>query len=206
MGDKALKVNLRDLPARTGAFVDYDIDWTVGEGWATEVVTLEPGTIVPLHVVATSIDDGVLIQVSASGQLEAECVRCLDPIRVPWQIDTADVYYEPGKEQKAAQKAQPSDEGEYETEGDEFDAVRLIDKDSVNLDSLLRDAIFDDAPFQPVCSEDCLGLCGHCGIRLSEAEPDHKHEFVDPRFAALADFFEVDDENNDSSAEWTAGS
>lgn len=41
-------------------------------------------------------------------------------------------------------------------------------------------------PFQPVCQEDCLGLCPQCGVRLLD-NPGHEHEApVDPRWAALA--------------------
>jgi uncharacterized protein len=40
-------------------------------------------------------------------------------------------------------------------------------------------------PFQPVCQDDCPGLCTECGARLAD-DPDHRHEAaVDPRWAAL---------------------
>jgi len=41
-------------------------------------------------------------------------------------------------------------------------------------------------PFQPVCQEDCLGLCPQCGVRLLD-NPGHEHEEpIDPRWAKLA--------------------
>ena len=39
-------------------------------------------------------------------------------------------------------------------------------------------------PFQPVCREDCAGLCPQCGVRLDE-NPGHHHDVVDPRWEAL---------------------
>ena len=51
----------------------------------------------------------------------------------------------------------------------------------------LRDAVVLALPLQPVCQEDCLGLCSECGARLSD-DPDHHHEAVDPRWAALQGF------------------
>jgi uncharacterized protein len=39
-------------------------------------------------------------------------------------------------------------------------------------------------PFQPVCSEDCPGLCSQCGERLAD-DPEHAHDVIDPRWAAL---------------------
>jgi uncharacterized protein len=42
-----------------------------------------------------------------------------------------------------------------------------------------------ELPLQPLCSEDCPGLCAECGARLAD-DPDHRHESVDPRWAALS--------------------
>ena len=39
-------------------------------------------------------------------------------------------------------------------------------------------------PLQPLCRDDCPGLCPECGARLAD-DPGHAHEAVDPRWAAL---------------------
>ena len=40
-------------------------------------------------------------------------------------------------------------------------------------------------PFQPLCEDDCPGLCVECGARLKD-DPGHVHDTaVDPRWAAL---------------------
>jgi hypothetical protein len=50
---------------------------------------------------------------------------------------------------------------------------------------LLRDAVVLALPFQPLCREDCPGLCVDCGARLAD-DPDHRHDApIDPRWAAL---------------------
>ena len=38
----------------------------------------------------------------------------------------------------------------------------------------------------PVCREDCPGLCPDCGVPLDELPEGHRHEQVDPRWAALS--------------------
>ncbi|CAM5707927.1 hypothetical protein SBADM41S_07373 [Streptomyces badius] len=53
-----------------------------------------------------------------------------------------------------------------------------------DLEPMLRDAVVLALPMQPVCSEDCAGLCSECGIRLDE-NPGHHHDAVDIRWAAL---------------------
>jgi uncharacterized protein len=41
-------------------------------------------------------------------------------------------------------------------------------------------------PLQPVCRDDCPGLCSTCGAPLAD-DPDHHHEVTDIRWAALKD-------------------
>jgi len=57
--------------------------------------------------------------------------------------------------------------------------------DLVDLEPLLRDAVVLALPFQPLCEDDCPGLCVECGARLAD-DPDHTHEApIDPRWAGL---------------------
>jgi uncharacterized protein len=51
---------------------------------------------------------------------------------------------------------------------------------------VLRDAVVLGLPLNPVCDEDCAGLCPTCGERLADLEPAHSHDSVDPRWAALS--------------------
>jgi uncharacterized protein len=41
-------------------------------------------------------------------------------------------------------------------------------------------------PLNPVCDEDCAGLCVTCGERVDDLEPGHSHDVLDPRWAALS--------------------
>ncbi len=69
----------------------------------------------------------------------------------------------------------------------EDDEVSTLQDDLVDLEPLLRDAVVLALPFQPLCTDDCPGLCPDCGARLAD-DPDHAHEAaVDPRWAALTE-------------------
>jgi uncharacterized metal-binding protein YceD (DUF177 family) len=72
----------------------------------------------------------------------------------------------------------------HENEADDDEIGRLVD-DYIDLEPLLRDAVVLALPLAPVCRDDCPGLCPDCGARLADVEPDHGHEQVDPRWAAL---------------------
>jgi len=71
------------------------------------------------------------------------------------------------------------------SEATEDEASRLV-RDLIDLEPLVRDAVVLDLPFQPLCQENCSGLCVTCGADLN-IEPDHSHETpVDPRWERLA--------------------
>ena len=50
---------------------------------------------------------------------------------------------------------------------------------------VLRDAVVLALPVNPLCRQDCPGLCPECGVRWDELPEGHTHEQVDPRWAAL---------------------
>ena len=65
------------------------------------------------------------------------------------------------------------------------DFASRLQGDLIDLEPLLRDAVVLDLPFQPLCREDCAGLCVECGANLNE-NPGHGHVAdLDPRWAAL---------------------
>jgi uncharacterized protein len=71
---------------------------------------------------------------------------------------------------------EPDDDAEEET--------FFLEDGLLDLEPVLRDAVVLALPLQPVCREDCPGLCSECGARLAD-DPDHHHEAVDIRWAAL---------------------
>ena len=82
---------------------------------------------------------------------------------------------------------------------DEDDEVSTLQDDLVDLEPLLRDAVVLALPFQPLCRDDCPGLCTECGARLAD-DPDHAHDAaIDPRWAALAELETNDDESTRST-------
>ena len=67
--------------------------------------------------------------------------------------------------------------------------VSRLEKDLLDLEPVVRDAIVLALPLTPLCTPDCAGLCVTCGERLDDLPPDHSHEALDPRWAALSQLF-----------------
>lgn len=209
METKDLLVALRDQPFELGASQTHSLLWEVPPGWTTEVLAVPAGTQVELEVAVTTVDDGVYVEVQGSAPLVGQCIRCLKDIEIPKSFSIADVY---GYEERGRKRSRHESDkagkraSNIEVTGDDLDAALIIDRDSIDLEPLLRDALFVDAPFQPLCSDDCLGICEHCGVLLADAEPDHTHEFLDPRFQALAGFFDREESEDQGREEGERGS
>ena len=132
-----------------------------------EVIAVPPGSPIDLDLMLEAVVEGVLVTGSATVQLRGECVRCLTEVSEEIEVDLQELYVHPG------------------SEADEEEAGRL-QGDLIDLEPLLRDEVVLDLPFQPLCREDCLGLCAECGADLN-GDPDHSHDApIDPRWAKLS--------------------
>lgn len=171
------KLDLRQLPQRVGQHMDFQRDLTLADALGTPVMAVPAGEKLQLDGSLDVIDQGVLVRVHAQGRAQGQCVRCLDPVSVPVQIDASDVYYLPDQRQALMR------------EGDEDAAyARIIEDQAVDLAGLVIDALVPKLPYAPVCSSQCAGLCPQCGVRLEDVPADHGHEQRDPRWDALAGF------------------
>ncbi len=114
--------------------------------------------------------EGVLVSGSVRGTATGECVRCLDEAAVAVAADIQELYLYP----------------ERTTRSEDDEDLRELQDDLIDLEPALRDAVVLALPFQPLCREDCPGLCSECGIHLID-QPGHAHTSVDSRWSALAD-------------------
>ena len=77
------------------------------------------------------------------------------------------------------------------------DDYLIIKRGMLDIDEALREAIYLEFPYRLLCSEDCPGLCPHCGKKLRKGEVCgcHKRE-TDPRWDKLKKLLE-NEENGD---------
>ncbi|MYR57063.1 DUF177 domain-containing protein [Streptomyces sp. SID625] len=142
------------------------------------VIGVPEGAPVALELRLESVMEGVLVTGTARAQAEGECVRCLEPVGLELEADFQEMFSYPDADDRGRVIAEPGDDAED-------DEDRLLLEDGLfDLESLLRDAVVLALPMQPVCQEDCPGLCSQCGARLAD-DPDHHHDAVDIRWAAL---------------------
>jgi uncharacterized protein len=164
-----------------------------------DVIGVPEDAPVELDLRLESVMEGVLVTGTARATAEGECVRCLEPLRQEVAADFQEMFTYPDADDRGRSRtAEPAD--------DEEDEDRLFLEDGLfDLEPVLRDAVVLALPMQPVCRETCEGLCPECGVRLDE-NPDHHHDAVDIRWAALQGLAEtVQDGEKDNMGGAEAG-
>jgi uncharacterized protein len=142
------------------------------------VVGVPEGAPLELDLRLESVMEGVLVTGTARASAKGECVRCLEPLDHEVDADFQEMFSYPDADDRGRVIAEPGDDAE-----DDEDR-QYIEDGLIDLEPLLRDAVVLALPMQPVCQDDCQGLCSECGARLTD-DPDHHHDAVDIRWAAL---------------------
>lgn len=145
------------------------------------VIGVPEGAPVELDLRLESVMEGVLVTGTARATAKGECVRCLEPLELSLEADFQEMFSYPDADDRGRVKAEPVGDAEESAEDED---MLFIEDGLFDLEPVLRDAVVLALPMQPVCQDDCLGLCSECGVRLTD-DPDHHHEAVDIRWAAL---------------------
>ena len=169
-------LDTRELGRRPGSQRTVTLTAEAPAELGIEILGVAEGSPVEFDLRLEAVMEGVLVTGTASADLEGECARCLEPIEDHITIDIQELFL---------YDADPHG-GTGDSDDEETD-VRRTEGDLIDLEPVLRDAVVLALPFQPLCQDDCPGLCTECGARLAD-DPDHGHEEpVDPRWAALQD-------------------
>lgn len=164
-------LDTRELGRRPGTQRTYSRTVEAPADLGIEVLDVPEGAPVDLDLRLEAVMEGILVTGSADAELEGECVRCLEPIEDHVHVNFQELYVY-------------DDQGSAGDSDDE-DGVSRMEGDLIDLEPVLRDAVVLALPFQPLCREDCPGLCVECGARLAD-DPGHAHgDPIDPRWAGL---------------------
>jgi uncharacterized protein len=152
----------------------------LAEDLGTDVIAILRGSELELDLRLESVLEGVLVSGTIRGRASGECVRCLDDVSISVLTEFQELFAYPDR-----------------AFGGE-DELRVIEGESLDLEPAVTDAVVLALPFQPVCRDDCPGLCSECGVRLAD-DPGHTHEAVDPRWAVLQGLVTGDGDEEDSA-------
>lgn len=173
-----LVLDTHELGRRPGSMRLIHTTVPAPENLGTPVAGVTPGSDIELDLRLESVMEGVLVTGTATATMTGECARCLEPVTDELVVDLQELFVYSGERARgkpAPTAAVAADDEEPKMVEDLFD-----------LEPTLRDAVVLEIPLRPLCNDDCSGLCVDCGARLDDVEPNHSHDQVDPRWAALA--------------------
>ena len=124
-------------------------------------------------------DARILIEGSITLTLTLACSRCLEdvvfPINPVFRFFLAPAY-------------SPKIIHEVELQREDLD-IEFYTDDVLNIGEIIRNQIILSLPFNPLCKEDCKGLCPHCGInRNCETCECSGEAMINPKLSILKDF------------------
>jgi len=117
--------------------------------------------------------EGLLFQGDFTAHVDSACVRCLMDHEQRLQTDFAELYTFESHVKEDTELVYPED--------------GLID-----LGQILREYMLLEVPINPVCKEDCKGLCPVCGNDLNRETCDHKPVSIDPRMDVLKSLLDTE--------------
>ena len=159
-------VPVNDLTRRPGQMNELELDIELAIPMGQGAATVPAGEVVELNLRLESVHDGILATGEVDSTALADCSRCLEPLKLAVEVDFQELFA-------------------YSLEQeDDF----LVQDEKIDLEQAITDAVVLSLPFKPVCSEDCLGLCSECGVKMAE-DPEHVHQAQnDSRWSELESF------------------
>ena len=180
---QVFEFNTHELPRRAGEMKEYQLDLEILEPVGVALVAVPAGDVIEIDMRLESVAEGVLLSADIYAIAKGECIRCLDPVEIEVERKIQELYrYEPAADKGGKRKKKSAKVEEDDLDSDE---ELWLDGSVLNLEIPVRDAIVLDLPVNPLCSEECQGLCPDCGEKWEVLAQDHAHEAIDARWAGL---------------------
>lgn len=118
-----------------------------------------------------NLGDSLLVEGTIEACSHYECNRCLEAFERKEKIVFDECFREKGQPLSSEQSK---------------DDFLTYEGDAIKLDEIVREHLLLNEPLQPLCSEDCLGLCPICGVNRNKTKCNCTLTTVDPRLAVLS--------------------
>ncbi len=127
------------------------------------------------HLKLTRTSQGVLAEGEVTSTLSLICSRCSEPFACPVREPFSVYYQHPGT---------GATEGEVELTAEDLD-TEFIEEGRLDVTALLQQNLLLALPVQPLCRENCQGLCPRCGANRNQGPCACPGPPLDPRFTVL---------------------
>jgi uncharacterized protein len=157
-----LLINIIEMTRRAGTLKDIEITIPVSTFDFADK-RLNDETQIEIALQLESINGGIIVQGTVTGQSQLLCGRCLR------NIEFANV---------------ASIDEMYQRVPDNPDAYPIVGE-SLDLQPMVREMVLLSLPDTPLCKADCPGLCPQCGADLQSSPCGCQAQRFDERWAIL---------------------
>ncbi|MCL5036982.1 MAG: DUF177 domain-containing protein [Chloroflexi bacterium] len=144
-----MKININEITKQLGLSRDFEYygPFSIRE--------IDVDLLVDFKAHLTHTGKGIILEGTIDTSIDLECARCLEIFSLPVHIDVFEEFME--KDRNI-----PTDEKEPDS-GD----VYYYYGDDIDVKDAIRQNILASLPMNPICSEDCRGICPQCGGNLN---------------------------------------
>lgn len=146
-------------------------------------------TALSLSARMTHVGDHVYVEGVIDGTFVRECVRCLTTYDTYTEVPFTATYQlsdHPAKPRgRLVKDRHPMSDADVEKPVDQEDEMYVCTGDRVELVPMLREHIILSTPMQPLCRDDCRGLCPVCGQNKNEQTCSCREDQPSNPFAVL---------------------
>ena len=109
------------------------------------------------------------LEATVTGKMSVHCARCNKPMTVDVSFPVSEILVR--------------DDGEMAQDED----VVVYSGTEVDLSEVITNSFLMNVSGKYLCSEDCKGICPHCGTNLNEHTCSCNNDIIDPRWEKLAE-------------------
>ena len=117
--------------------------------------------------------EGLLIQSEFQASVDSTCGRCLVDIQQTLKTEFTELFT-------------------FQSHADEDTELIYPEDGQIDFGPIIREYLLIELPINPLCRDDCKGLCPVCGENLNIQTCDHGIETIDPRMAKLKSLLDED--------------
>ena len=157
-----MKINIASVLKNDGASKEFSGSIELG-AFDYMGSTLNFETPVSVSGKISNIGGALELSAAVTGEFSTECSRCGKPVK---EMLSGELF-----------ESVDSDFSDIDEE------CITVMGNVMDISGSIEACIFDSLPMQPLCKEDCKGLCPHCGTDRNINECNCEDEVYDPRFA-----------------------
>ena len=108
-------------------------------------------------LILSRTQNGLRLNAEFKAKMDAECGRCLEGFMLPLRTKFEEIFT-------------------FENHPLSEDELIIPEDGNIDFDSYIRDYLMLEVPINPVCKQDCRGLCDICGENLNIRDCGHEHK------------------------------